>query len=108
MNSNQMPARLISPVASFLDTVGGEMGYASRLVIANRWMLEPLLLKNLGANQNANTLIRTTTAVTMMKGSDAPNVISSSSELVVNSGCCRAIPWKRLRPMSGSSAKAMM
>ena len=60
------------------------MSYASRLVIANRWLLEPVLLRNLGKNPNANALIRTTTALTMMKGSEAPNVISSTAEVVVN------------------------
>ena len=84
LNDNQMPARLITPVASFLDMVGGDMSYASRLVIANRLLLEPVLLRNLGKNPNANALIRTTTALTMMKGSEAPNVISSTAEVVVN------------------------
>ena len=84
LNADQMPARIIPPVASFLTNIGSGQGFIPRMVIANRWLLQPLLLKTLSENPASNALIRTTTAITMAKGSDAPNVLSSMSEITVN------------------------
>lgn len=84
LNTNQMPARLIPPIAAFLDNVGGEMGYASRMAIANQWLLGGMLFNGLSQTPATNALIRTTTAVTMAKGSDADNVMASVAEIVVN------------------------
>ncbi|MCD7973113.1 MAG: M20/M25/M40 family metallo-hydrolase [Candidatus Azobacteroides sp.] len=84
INTHQMPAELIDPIASFLDRTGSEMGFFSRLAIANRWLMKPLLLSTFGKSPASNALIRTTTAVTMAKGSDAPNVIASVAEVTAN------------------------
>ncbi len=84
LNSHQMQARIISPIASFLKNIGGEMGFVSRMAIANQWLLEPMLLRTFEKSPSSNALVRTTTAVTMAKGSDAPNVLSSVSEVTVN------------------------
>lgn len=84
LNSNQMPPRMIDPVASFLNNIGGEMSFVSRMAIANQWLLQPVLFKSLEKSPASNALIRTTTAITMAKGSDASNVITSVAEVVVN------------------------
>ncbi len=84
LNSRQMPARMTPPVASFLDRVGGTMNYTSRMAIANRWLLEGVLLKTMSKNPATNALVRTTTAVTMARGSDAENVLASTAQITVN------------------------
>ncbi|WP_029902713.1 M20/M25/M40 family metallo-hydrolase [Prevotella sp. 10(H)] len=84
LNSNQMPATIISPIASFLDNIGGEMNFTSRIAIANQWLLKPVLFSTLSKSPSSNALIRTTTAISMAKGSDAPNVLTSVSEVTVN------------------------
>lgn len=84
LNNNQCPAQIIPPIASFLDNIGGEMSFASRVAIANQWALKPVLLSTLSKSPSSNALTRTTTAITMAKGSDASNVITSSSEVTVN------------------------
>lgn len=84
LNSNQLPSQIIPPVASFLDHVGGSMDFVSRMAIANQWMLKMPLLKVLEKNPATNALVRTTTAVTMAKGSDASNVLSSTADISVN------------------------
>ncbi len=84
LNTNQMPERLIKPMETFLDNIGGEMNFAARLAIANQWLLERELLRTLASTPSSNALIRTTTAVTMAKGSDAANVLSSIAEVTVN------------------------
>lgn len=84
LNNNQMPAQIIPPIESFLQNIGGEMSAVSKMAIANQWLLKPLLLKSLTKNPSSNALVRTTTAITMAKGSDAPNVLTSVSEVTVN------------------------
>lgn len=84
LNENQLPAEIISPIASFFDNVGGEMNFTSRMAIANQWLLKPLLLNSMTKNPASNALVRTTTAITMAKGSDASNVLSSESVVTVN------------------------
>lgn len=84
LNTHQIPALMTTPVSAFLKNVGGTMGYASRLAIANQWLLGGVLTRKLSETPATNALIRTTTAVTMAKGSDAANVLSSVSEIVVN------------------------
>ena len=46
LNREQMPAFLTAPVIAFLDRIGGSMGVAQRTAIANRWLLESLLLRS--------------------------------------------------------------
>lgn len=84
LNDNQMPARLIPPINSFFNNIGGDMGYFSKLAIANKWLLKKPLMSSLKEQPASNALIRTTTAITMAKGSDAPNVIASFAEITVN------------------------
>lgn len=84
LNENQMPGQVITPIASFLNTIGGEMDFMSQMAIANQWLLGPTLLKSLAKAPASNALTRTTTAITMAKGSDASNVITSVAEVVVN------------------------
>jgi len=76
---------MISPlIQRFFQQIGGSMPFVSRFAIANRWLMEPMLLAQLTKNHSTNALVRTTTALTMMKGSDAPNVLSPEVEFVVN------------------------
>ena len=84
LNDNQFPAEIISPIAAFFDNVGGEMGFFSRMAIAFQGLLEPLLLKTMEKSPASNALVRTTTAITMAKGSDAANVLASEAEVTVN------------------------
>ncbi|MCU0335657.1 MAG: M20/M25/M40 family metallo-hydrolase, partial [Chitinophagaceae bacterium] len=76
LETNQLPQRLIGPTRAFLNVTGAGMGFMSRMAIANTWLLEPLLLKKMAANPQANALTRTTTAITMLKGSDGNNVLA--------------------------------
>lgn len=84
LNTDQMPAMLTTPIEYFLKNVGGAMDFKSQLAIANQWLLKGLLIKNLENDAASNALIRTTTAITMAHSSDAPNVLSATTEITVN------------------------
>ncbi|WP_312175281.1 M20/M25/M40 family metallo-hydrolase [Chryseobacterium sp.] len=84
LESDQMKPEVTPLINQFFTNVGGSMSFISRMVIANQWLLKPVLLSQLTKNNSTNALVRTTTALTMMKGSDAPNVLSPEVEFIVN------------------------
>jgi len=84
LNTRQMHATLIPPIENFLNNVGGAMDFKSRVAISNQWLLGGTLLKTLENVPGSNALVRTTTAITMMHASDAPNVLSAATTLTVN------------------------
>lgn len=84
LEQNPMPARLTAPVAAMLDSLAPEMPFGRRLVIANRWLLEPVLLRSLAGGRVTNALIRTTTAPTVFHAGVKDNVLPSEAHAVVN------------------------
>jgi carboxypeptidase PM20D1 len=84
LEKNQFPSRLIPSIENFLNQIGGSMGFSTRFAIANLWVMKPILLNQLSKNPPTNAITRTTTALTMMKGSDGTNVLSPEVEFVAN------------------------
>jgi carboxypeptidase PM20D1 len=60
------------------------MGFVSRLAIANQWLFRGMLLNKMAQVPQSNALTRTTTAITMLKGSNGVNVLPQVVEIVVN------------------------
>ncbi len=83
--NNPFKMHLTKPAAEMFDTLGRHSGFGLKLVFANLWLFRPvldLICKSSGGEMNA--LVRTTTAFTMMEGSNARNVIPAQAELVSN------------------------
>jgi carboxypeptidase PM20D1 len=79
-----LPARLTPPVEQMLLRLAPEMPFANRLLIANRWLFEPLLLRAMGGLPVTNASIRTTTAPTMLRAGIKDNVLPTEAQAVVN------------------------
>lgn len=103
LEDHQMKPVITPLTKNFFDNIGGAMPFTSRLAIANQWLLKPLLLSQLTKNNTTNALVRTTTALTMMKGSDGANVLSPEVEFVVN---FRLIPGNSVKEVREHIAKA--
>ena len=76
---------LTKPAAQMFDTLARHSNFGLKLIFANLWLFRPvlnLICKKSGGEINA--LVRTTTAFTMAKGSDARNVIPTQASLVSN------------------------
>ena len=89
------------PAAELFDTLGRHAPFGLKLVFANLWLFRPVLdlICRLSGGE-INALVRTTTAFTMMQGSNARNVIPVQASLVSN---------MRLNPAdSVASAKAYL
>ena len=82
---NPFPMHLTKPAAEMFDTLGRHSSFALKLVFANLWLFEPvldLICRISGGEMNA--LCRTTTAFTMMEGSEAINVLPAQAKLLSN------------------------
>ena len=84
LEKHQMSARITPPSAQMLDALAPAMGFGQRLVVANRWLLGPLLVKSLEQTPSGNALVRTTTALTMMNAGVKDNVLPTQATAVVN------------------------
>jgi carboxypeptidase PM20D1 len=72
------------PFREMLETVGREMPYSRRLVLGNLWLFAPLVERRLAAIPAADTMMRTSTAVTIVEGGVKANVLPSKARAVVN------------------------
>ncbi len=84
LEKNQMSARITPAAAQMLDALAPQMSFVSRLVVANRWLLEPLLKLSLEQTPSGNALIRTTTALTMFNAGVKDNVLPTQATAVAN------------------------
>ena len=76
---------ITKPAAEMFDTLGRHSTFALKLVFANLWLFKPVLdlICRLSGGE-INALVRTTTAFTMMEGSNARNVIPVQASLISN------------------------
>lgn len=84
LEERQMPASIEGPTRQMLETIGPEMPFGKRLVMANLWLFKPLVERKLSASPSTNAGIRTTTAATIIEGGVKENVLPDSARAVVN------------------------
>lgn len=67
-----------------IEAFASHASYPLKLVYSNQWLFSPLLSRVFASRPSSNALVRTTTAVTVIRGGVKDNVLPSSSEAVVN------------------------
>jgi len=76
---------ITKPAGEMFDTLARHSSFVYKLIFANLWCFRPVLdLICRGSGGEMNALVRTTTAFTMMQGSNARNVIPVEAELISN------------------------
>jgi len=83
LEQNKFPATAKYTNITF-DAVGSHSDLTMRLVMANQWLTEPLIISQMLNKQRTAAGIRTTTAVTMLKGSTKSNILPTKASAVVN------------------------
>jgi len=79
-----------TPIAHLFSTAAPTMKFPYRLLFGNLWLFKGLMTKLLPKiNPYGRALLSTTIAYTMMKGSDAANVIPNEAVILLN---CRTHP----------------
>lgn len=84
LEERPMPPRLIAPVDAMLARLAPDMDLKTRVLVANRDWLTPIVFRALQTSRTTNALIRTTTATTMFNAGIKDNVLPSSGEVIVN------------------------
>ncbi|MFQ5534618.1 MAG: M20 family peptidase [Sphingomonadales bacterium] len=84
LEAHQRPAALAGPTATMFEYLAPEMNFIERVLFANRWLFDPLILDRMEKSAASNALVRTTTAPTMIQGGIKENVLPSEVQAVVN------------------------
>jgi len=84
LEDNPLPGGIQGPFRDMLLTVGREMSFSRRLVLANLWLFGPLVERQLSRVPAADSMMRTSTAVTIIDGGVKSNVLPSKATAVVN------------------------
>jgi len=85
LEARPFPVRFPTATRVMFSRLAPHATFGLRLVLANLWLFEPLLLRVFAASGGElNALCRTTTAVTMLDGSPAANVLPAVVKAVVN------------------------
>jgi carboxypeptidase PM20D1 len=84
VEKNQCDAKIAGPVKEFLIYCAPEMSFLYRAIFANLWITDGLVKSIFSNSKTMNALIRTTTAPTMLEGSDKSNVMPSVAKAVIN------------------------
>jgi carboxypeptidase PM20D1 len=84
LEENPLPGGIQGPFRDMLLAVGREMPFSRRLVLANLWLFGPLVERRLSRVPAADSMMRTSTAVTIIDGGIKANVLPSKATAVVN------------------------
>lgn len=84
IEADPMPSRLDGVGREMLEYLAPEMGFGRRILMANLWLLAPLVERSLAGKPSSNALIRTTVAPTMLAASDRSNVLSAQASVTMN------------------------
>ncbi len=85
LEEKTMNPAFMAPVLEMFDRLGRHSTFGYKVIFANMWLFKPLLallFKKQGGQMNA--LIRTTTAVTVLEGSKAYNVLPPKGKVGIN------------------------
>ncbi len=84
LDSNPFPAAIAGVAIKMLYTLAPEMHGLNRVALSNLWLFEPLIRRQLTQIPSANALLRTTAAITVIRGGNKENVLPGEAEALVN------------------------
>ncbi|MFI5149663.1 MAG: M20 family peptidase [Bacteroidia bacterium] len=84
LENNPMPAHFCEPVNEFLEHVGPEMPFLSRMAFANRWLFRPVIMSKYESTPAGRSVVRTSTATTEFRSGVKENIIPGHASAVVN------------------------
>ena len=84
LEKNQMPSRIEAVVRHMFERIGPEMSFIRRMAFANLWLFRGLVKQQLAQAPETNSMIRTTTAPTLIEGGAKENILPRKVTAVVN------------------------
>lgn len=98
LDDEQLPGGIRGVAHELFATLAPEMGGFQRVALSNLWLFGPVVQAQLEKGASTNALLRTTTALTVMKAGNAENVIPGMAEAVVN---FRLLPGDTIASVTG-------
>ena len=84
LQEHPFPAKIDGAVENMFDHIGPEMGTFNKVLFANLWLTEGLILGQFSKSPQSSAMIRTTTAPTMLRGGIKDNVLPTKASAKVN------------------------
>ncbi|MEE2677417.1 MAG: M20 family peptidase [Myxococcota bacterium] len=84
LEENPLPAGLDGGTGAFLDHLAPEFPFGFRVVLANRWLFDPVLGQVFETVPQLDAMQRTTTAVTMFDSGVKENILPPSGRVIAN------------------------
>ena len=84
LQNSPRPAGLSEPTRKMLKEVAPYQPFAKRIVFANLWLFEPLIVKQLSGKPETNALVRTTMSPTLLRAGVKDNVLPATAEATIN------------------------
>jgi carboxypeptidase PM20D1 len=84
LEENPFPARFEGAPRQMFSYIGPEMGFLPRMVFANLWLFKPVVKRLMLGDRVTASMVRTTTAVTIIEGGVKANVLPIRARAVVN------------------------
>lgn len=84
LDDEQLPAGIRGVAREMFESLAPEMPLVQRILLSNLWLFGPLVQAQLEKGASTNAMLRTTTALTIMKSGNAENVIPGEAEATVN------------------------
>jgi carboxypeptidase PM20D1 len=76
--------RIAGATGRMLEFLGPEMAWTQRIALANLWLFEPLVVRQLASSPITNAAIRTTIAPTIFTAGVQENVLPTAASAVIN------------------------
>lgn len=84
VQTHRFDSRFTPPVEAMFDALAPHLPFGQRLALGNRWLFGPVLRAALSRVPGTSTMIRTSTAPTMLSASPKDNVLPQRARAVVN------------------------
>ncbi|HUR88201.1 MAG TPA: M20 family peptidase [Ramlibacter sp.] len=84
LDQQQMPPHLDGAARELFETIAPEMQGMQRVALSNLWLFGPLVQSQMGRGGALNSMVRTTTALTIVQGGMKDNVIPERATAVAN------------------------
>ncbi len=84
LEASPFPLVLDGPTRAMMERLRGTMPYGKRLALSNLWLFGPMITKGVAATASGAAMLRTTTAVTIVKGGVKANVLPIEARATVN------------------------
>lgn len=84
LDANPVPGGVQGVAQQMFEAVAPEMDFGNRVVLSNMWLLRPVVERMLSQGPSTNAMMRTTTALTIVRSGNKENVLPGLAEATVN------------------------